>query len=113
MKKLIMIMLVSLVFLPINVAAEGGKSIFTAHHCGICHKLDKGTGTPSLKEIAQGYQGKEERLISFLNGESEPIIRPGKGAVMKPYVKRTKALSDSDRKALADYLLMNAQKAAN
>jgi cytochrome c551/c552 len=111
MKKLIMIMMVSLVFLPINVAAEEGKSIFNSHHCGICHKLDKGTGTPSLKEIAQEYQGKEERLIGFLNGESEPIIRPGKGAVMKTYIKKTRALSDSDRKALADYL-MNSQKAA-
>jgi cytochrome c551/c552 len=69
--------------------------------------LDKGSAsTPSLKEIAQGYKGREERLISFLNGEAEPVIRPGKGTLMKRYIKKTKALSDSDRKALADYLLM-------
>jgi cytochrome c551/c552 len=107
MKRLIMIMLASLVFLPINVAAGEGKSIFKSHHCGACHRLDKGSAsTPSLKEIAQGYKGKGERLISFLNGEAEPIIRPGKGTLMKRYIKKTKALSDSDRKALADYLLM-------
>ena len=107
MKKLAMIMLVSLVLFPINVGAEEGKAIFKSLHCGVCHRLDKGSASrPSLKEIAQGYHGKEEQLISFLRGESEPTIRPGKGAVMKRYIKKTKRLSDSDRKALADYLLM-------
>ena len=111
MKKLIMIIMASLVFLPMSVSAEEGKSIFKSHHCGVCHKLDKGSAsTPSLKEIAQGYHGNEESLIRFLKGESEPIIRPEKGKVMKRYVKKTKALSDSDRKALADYL-MNPQTA--
>jgi cytochrome c551/c552 len=109
MRNLILIVIVGLMFLAANVSAEEGGSIFSSHHCGTCHKLDTGKANPSLKEIAQGYQGKEERLISFLKGESEPIIRPEKGAMMKRYLKKTKALSDSERKALADYLLSHKE----
>jgi cytochrome c551/c552 len=109
MRNLILFVIVGLVFLAINVAAEEGKSIFSSHHCGTCHKLDTGKVNPSLKDIAQGYQGKEDRLINYFKGESEPIIRPEKGEVMKRYVEKTKALSDSDRKALADYLLSHKE----
>ena len=109
MKNLILIVIVGLVFLSIHVWAEDGESIFSSHHCGTCHKLDTGKVNPSLKNIAQGYQGKEDRLISYFKGESEPIIRPEKGEVMKRYVEKTKALSDSDRKALADYLLSHKE----
>jgi len=109
MRNLIFIAVAGLVFLAVNVAAEDGESIFSSHHCRTCHKLDTGKANPSLREIAQGYQGKEERLISFFKGESEPIIRPEKGAVMKRYLKKTKALSDSERKALADYLLSHKE----
>jgi cytochrome c551/c552 len=109
MRNLILFAIVGLVFLAGNVAAEEGESIFNSHHCGICHKSDTGKANPSLKEIAQGYQGKEEQLISFFKGESEPIIRPDKETVMKRYVEKTKALSDSDRKALADYLLSHKE----
>jgi len=109
MRNLILIFILGLVFLAVNVAAEDGESIFSSHHCGTCHKLDRGKANPSLREIAQGYQGKEEHLVSFLKGESEPIIRPEKGAVMKRYVKKTKALSDSERKALAGYLLSHKE----
>jgi cytochrome c551/c552 len=105
MKNFIFIIIVGLVFLAVNVVAEEGKTTFSSLHCGTCHKLDTGKFNPSLREIAQGYQGKEERLISFFKGESEAIIRPDKGAAMKRYIEKTKALSDSDRKALADYLL--------
>jgi len=109
MRNLILIVIVGLVFLAIHVWAEDGEAIFSSHHCGTCHKLDTGKVNPSLKDIAQGYQAKEDRLISYFKGESEPIIRPEKGEVMKRYVEKTKALSDSDRKALADYLLSHKE----
>ena len=109
MRNLILIVLVGLVFLAIHVGAEDGESIFSSHHCGTCHKLDTGKVNPSLKEIAQGYHGKEDRLISYFKGESEPIISPDKGAAMKRYVEKTKALSDSERKTLADYLLSHKE----
>ena len=98
MRNLILIVIVGLVFLAIHVWAEDGEAIFSSNHCGTCHKLDTGKVNPSLKEIAQGYQGKEDRLISYFRGESEPIISPDKGTAMKRYVEKTKALSDSESK---------------
>ena len=105
MRNFILIVIVSLVFLAIHVWAEDGGAIFRSNHCGTCHKLDTGKVNPSLKDIAQSYQGKEDRLISYLKGESGSIVKPEKGERMKKYIEKTKALSDSERKALADYLL--------
>ena len=60
---------------------------------------------PSLTEISQAYQGKEAQLIKYLKGDSEAIVRPEKGNRMKRQIEKTKALSDSGRKALADFIL--------
>ena len=86
--------------------AEDGAVIFKSHGCTVCHKKESSSKVnPSLTEIAAAYQGKQEQLIQFLNGESESIVRPQKASIMKRYIKRTKALSDEDRKALADFLM--------
>ena len=86
--------------------AEDGAVIFKSHGCTVCHKKESSSKvSPSLTEIAAAYQGKQEQLIQFLNGESESIVRPQKASIMKRYIKRTKALSDEDRKALADFLM--------
>ena len=86
--------------------AEDGAAIFKSHGCAVCHKKESSSKVnPSLTEIAAAYQGKQEQLIQFLNGESESIVRPQKASIMKRYIKRTKALSDEDRKALADFLM--------
>ena len=60
---------------------------------------------PSLTEISQAYQGKEEQLIKYLKGESEAIVRPKKSNLMKRHIEKTKKLSDADLKSLAGYLL--------
>jgi cytochrome c551/c552 len=60
---------------------------------------------PSLAEMAQAYQGKEDLLIGYLKGEAEPLIEWGKGSLMKRAIEKTKALSDVDRKALADFII--------
>ena len=86
-------------------AAEG-EAIFKSQGCRVCHKKESHSKVnPSLTEIARAYQGKPEQLVKFLNGESEAIVRPQKAGMMKRYIKRTKALSEADRKALADYIL--------
>ena len=86
--------------------AEDGAAIFKSQGCTVCHKKESSSKVnPSLTEIAAAYQGKQEQLIQFLNGESESIVRPQKASIMKRYIKRTKALSDEDRKALADFLM--------
>ena len=106
--KTIVIWIVSAVCLvAIGTAYAGdGQAIFKAQGCMTCHKKE-GTSkiNPSLAEIAQAYQGKEEQLIKYLKGESEAVVRPEKGSMMKRQIEKTKALSDADRKALADYIL--------
>ncbi len=86
-------------------AAEEGN-VFQTLGCGTCHKeAAKSQTFPSLSEIAQAYGGKADQLVKYLNGETGPILRPESGATMKRYVEKTKALSDADRKALADFIL--------
>jgi len=86
--------------------ADEGETVFKSQGCISCHKK-KSTSkiNPSLAEISLAYQGKEEQLIKYLKGESEAIVRPEKSNLMKRHLEKTKALSDSDRKNLADYLL--------
>ena len=58
-----------------------------------------------MKEIARGYQGKEDHLISYLKGEAEPIVQPPRASMMKGYIEKTKTLSDAERTALADCIM--------
>jgi cytochrome c len=60
---------------------------------------------PSLPDLAKAYKGKKEQLIKFLKGEAPSIVRPERSATMKRQVEKTKAMSDSERAALADFML--------
>jgi cytochrome c len=91
-----------------NAAAEQGEDIFKAMRCGTCHRTETGT-TPSLKDIAGAYQGKGGRLIGYLKGEGPAIINPEKAGSMKRYIEKTKALSDEERKALADFIMVHGK----
>jgi cytochrome c len=86
--------------------ADDGEAIFKSQGCMSCHKKE-GTSkvNPSLTEISQAYQGKEEQLNKYLKGESDAIVRPEKSNLMKRKIEKTKNLSDADRKALADFIL--------
>lgn len=86
-----------------------GEEMFTALRCGSCHKPETGKTNPSLKQIAQAYQGKKDLLMKYLEGESEPIIKPEKAGMMKRYIEKTKVLSDKERKALADFIVPDGQ----
>ena len=102
------IWMVSVIFIvALNTAmADEGETIFKSQGCISCHKKASTSKiNPSLTEISLAYQGKEEQLIKYLKGESEAIVRPEKSNRMKRQIEKTKALSDSDRKNLVDYLL--------
>ena len=58
--------------------------------------------------MAQAYQGKGDQLVSYLKGEAEPLIEWGKAGLMKRAIEKTKALSDVDRKTLADFIISHA-----
>ncbi|SNZ02452.1 cytochrome c [Persephonella hydrogeniphila] len=85
--------------------AADGEAIFKSKGCSACHKPASKSMGPSLKEIAQAYKGKEGDLVKFLKGEAKPIVDPAKFSMMKPQLSKTKALSDDELKALADFIL--------
>jgi cytochrome c551/c552 len=105
MKKIGLVVVVASLWLAADVLAQQEGGIFESLHCGGCHKADISSASPSLKEVAGAYQGKEDQLIKYLNGETGPIVKPAEGNLMKRAIEKTKALSDADRKALADFIL--------
>ena len=105
MKYLALVIFTILLLSGLEAKAEDGKDVFESLHCGICHKVDTGKTNPSLMEIAEAYKGKESQLMSYLQGESESVVRPEKRGIMKGYIKKTKTLPDEERKSLADFIL--------
>ena len=94
------------IFVVNTAGADEGESIFKSQGCMLCHKKESASKVnPSLTEISQAYQGKEEQLIKYLKGESEAIVRPEKANLMKRQIIKTKKLSEADLKALVDYIL--------
>jgi cytochrome c len=86
--------------------ADDGEAIFKSQGCMSCHKKESTSKVnPSLTEISQAYQGKEEQLVKYLKGESEAIVMPEKSNLMKRKIEKTKMLSEADLKALVDFLL--------
>ncbi len=85
-------------------SAGSGEALFVSLKCAACHKPDlKATAVP-LAELAKAY-GDPAKLVSFFKGESPMIIESTKSGMMKGQLKNLGALSDEDKKALADYIL--------
>jgi cytochrome c len=105
MKRVILPFLVAGLWLAVNAGAEQGGDLFESLRCGGCHKADVSKAPPSLKDMAGAYHGKDHQLTKYLKGEVGPIISPAEGNMMKRSLEKTKALSDADRKALADFIM--------
>jgi cytochrome c551/c552 len=88
-------------------ANQQGKAIFKSKGCALCHKQDGPSrgSIPSLSELAKAYRGQKDRLIQYLKGSADPILIPKRAIAMKRPLRKTKALSDSERSALADFIL--------
>ena len=108
MKRVTVSFLVFFFLGSVNLWAAAEGNVFQALGCGACHKeAAKSKTLPSLSEISQAYTGKADQLVKYLNGEAGPILRPESGAAMKRYIEKTKALSVSERKSLADFIMGN------
>jgi cytochrome c551/c552 len=59
--------------------------------------------------MADTYREKEEQLIRFLNGGAEPILQPERAKFIKRYIEKTKALSHSERKTLAEFIISHSE----
>jgi cytochrome c551/c552 len=85
--------------------ADPGEVIFRANRCGVCHKAERSTSNPSLKDISQAYRSQAGRLQKYLQGESAPVMNSSRAGVMKRYVEKTKFLSELERKSLVDFIM--------
>jgi cytochrome c len=88
-----------------SALAADGKAIFKSDGCTTCHAADKKIVRPPLKEIAARSGSKRDELVAFLPGKRDPRVDPDDFATRKPALEKTKALTDSDRTALADFTL--------
>jgi len=102
----ILVIFLGLFFVSALSANEQGEEIFKSKGCIFCHKLGGSSGTiPSLSELAKAYKGKKEQLIRYFKGEADSIVDPERAGTMKRQIEKTKAMSDSERTALADFML--------
>jgi len=102
----ILVTFLCLFFTAALSAGEQIEELFKSKGCTLCHKQE-GTSSsfPSLIEIAMVYKGKQKQLIQYLNGEADPVIKPESAGTMKRQIEKTKAMSNPDRTALADFML--------
>lgn len=109
MKKFTVVIIVVFCFTAPALAAEQGEALFKSQGCTSCHRAESSSKVnPSLKDIAQMYRGKENRLLQYLNGEAEAIVKPERASMMKRYIEKTKQLDDTGRKSIADFIMTYA-----
>jgi cytochrome c len=102
----IFVLFLFLFFVSALSANDQGVEIFKSKGCIFCHKSQSTSGTiPSLPELAKAYKGKKEQLNQYFKGESQSIVKPERAGTMKRQIEKTKALSDSERMALVDFIL--------
>ena len=85
-----------------------GKDIFEGKgNCYSCHQVDQTVIGPSIQQIAKIYKDKKGDIVTFLKGNSEPIVDPSQFDVMKTNFPVTKAMSDEELKAIESYIYSN------
>lgn len=91
-----------------ELSLEDGKALFTSKTCATCHQPDVKLIGPSIKEINKIYSENNASIVSFLKGESSPIVDtdPGQVAIMKANLDSfVKDLSDAQLQAIEKYML--------
>ncbi|MFV5701449.1 c-type cytochrome [Flavobacterium sp. XS2P12] len=89
----------------IQTPEQLGEALFKGKGtCASCHKVDTKLIGPSLQDIAKIYKEKNGNIITFLKGESEPIVDPAQYDLMKPNIVLTKTMTDEELKGLEAYL---------
>lgn len=82
-----------------------GKELFNGKgNCNSCHTADKKVIGPSIQEIMQMYNKEGADIISFLKGNSEPIVDPSQFILMQANIEITKKMTDTELEALVLYM---------
>jgi cytochrome c551/c552 len=110
MKKIPFMVLSILLWVSLCLGAETGEPLFKSLGCMSCHHQEKTSNVnPSIMDIAQVYEGKEQQLAGYLNGQGAAMVKPEKAGMMKRYVEKTKALTEQERAALVEFILGHKQ----
>lgn len=106
MKK-VLIMVIALSFIPLISFSEEkqGEKLFKSKGCAACHKPDKKVVGPSLKRIANTYEGNIDSILKFMQGKTKPIVEPERFNLMKPSLEKLKKMKKEELTALARYIL--------
>jgi len=87
---------------------EKGARLFKERGCGACHDRTKdqsalGLG-PSMEQVAEAYEGNEDEMAKFLKGGCDPIVDEARFPIMHGEIVKMKSLSDSEIRALQEYM---------
>ena len=89
----------------VNPLVEEGQKLFEGKGtCSACHQPENKVIGPSLKEISKIYTEKNGNIITFLKGETEPIVDPSQFEVMKANFAITKNMTDEELASLEAYI---------
>ena len=86
----------------IALAANDGEVLFNKNKCATCHKMDKKTVGPALRDISAKYVGNGEALAIL-----EKKVREGGVGVWgkMPMPRTPAAVSDDEIKAMVEWML--------
>jgi len=93
-----------------TIAAErSGQEIFQAMKCAKCHSTTPKPRGPSLIKIANTYPDTAT-LLQFFSGKSTAIVEPARAKTMRPRLRKIKKLNETDKNALATYVMEFKEK---
>jgi cytochrome c len=106
MKKIVLGLSVAILLLTDTSAQEiEGEGLFESKGCVLCHKKDDDTIGPSLRTIATVYAGREMELLTYLKGQSAPIVDPARASVMNPQLVKIRTLFEEDLHAISMHII--------
>jgi cytochrome c len=88
-----------------GTAAAGGAALATKLACVACHGAERRIVGPSFKEIATRYAGRAD-AVAYMTGK----IKAGGSGVWGPIPMPAQNISDTDAKALAEWLAAGAPR---
>ncbi|QAA80747.1 c-type cytochrome [Aequorivita sp. H23M31] len=85
-----------------------GNRLFSEKKCITCHDVNRVKKGPSVKEIVAVYKEKDGDIVSFLKGNSKPIVAtdPEQIAIMQENIEGfLKNISDVEMNSIATYMM--------
>jgi len=102
---ILLFVLLGCFFSASNVSAQpDGQELFETMNCFKCHDSEYNKLGPPLKIIARAYE-KNEKLLSYFNGEMDPIVKPEMAKIMAGEVTKINKLNDQEKASLANFIM--------